>query len=119
MKKIVCLFVALVITISLSAQDFQEAKWQTGKDNTIVETYQKEGAWFGKVIASDNPKARIGEDIILDVKQKNGQWMGKLYAAKRNRLVNAVLEPSNGQLSIKISAMGRSRTLVWKRHYEK
>jgi len=115
MKNIISLIVALSFVLSLSAQEFQIGTWQTGKDNTLIETYQKEGAWFGKVISSDNPKAKIGNDIIRDVRQKDGKWKGKFYVAKRDRLVDAVLEPGNDQLSIEISAMGRSRTLVWKK----
>lgn len=115
MKKITCLILTLGFFITLSAQELQGGKWETGKDNTLIETYQKEGAWFGKVITSDNPKAKIGNDVIRDVRHKDGKWKGKFYVAKRDRLVDAVLEPGNDQLSIEISAMGRSRTLVWKK----
>ena len=104
-----------VVTFS-SAQSTLEGTWQTAKDNTLIETYQKDGAWYGKVISSDNPKAKIGNDILKEFKQVDGQWKGKLFAAKRNRLVDAIIEPTEDELSITISAGFSSRTLVWKRY---
>ena len=95
---------------------FQKGIWLTNKENTKIETYQKEGAWYGKVIASDNPNAKIGNDILRDFKLVDGQWKGKLFAAKRNRLVDAIIEPTEDELSITISAGFSSRTLVWKRY---
>ena len=107
-----------VVTFS-SAQNALEGTWQTAKDNTLIETYQKDGAWYGKVISSDNPKAKIGNDILREFKQVDGQWKGKLFAAKRNREVDAIIEPNEDQLSIVVSAGFTTRTLVWKRANKK
>jgi len=115
MKKITCLILALGYFIALSAQDFQKGTWLTNKGNTKVETYQKDGAWYGKVISSDNPKAKIGNDILRAFKQVDGAWKGKLFVARRNREADAVIEPTKDKLSITISAGFSSRTLVWKR----
>mgnify|MGYP000636665198 CR=1 FL=1 len=114
MKKISCLIIALGFMVSLSAQDFQKGIWLTNKGNTKIETYQKEGAWYGKVIDSDNPKAKIGNDILRDFKQVDGQWKGKLFVAKRGKLVDAVIEPKEDNLTITISRGFSSKTLVWK-----
>lgn len=107
-----------IVTFS-SAQSTLEGTWQTAKDNTLIETYQKDGAWYGKVISSDNPKAKIGNDILREFKQVDGQWKGKLFAAKRNREADAVIEPNEDQLSIVVSAGFATRTLVWKRANKK
>ena len=115
MKKITCLILALGYFIALSARDFQKGTWLTNKGNTKVETYQKEGAWYGKVLSSDNPKAKIGTDILRAFKQVNGQWKGKLFVARKNREVDAIIEPSKDKLSITISQGFSSRTLVWKK----
>ena len=115
MRKIYCLVVALGFTLSLSAQKMEKGIWLTGNANTKVETYEKDGAWYGKVIESDNPKAKIGSDAIRDIKLVDGEWKGKIYIAKRDKVVDAVIEPSTDKLSITISAMGRNRTLVWKK----
>ncbi len=116
MKNISCLVVALGFIVSLSAQDFQKGIWLTNKGNTKIETYQKEGAWYGKVIASENPKAQIGTNILRGFKKVDGQWKGQLFVARRGRLVDAVIEPTEDELSITISAGFSSRTLVWKRY---
>lgn len=115
MKKISCLIVALGFTLSLFAQDFQEGIWLTGNGKGKIETYQKEGAWYGKILKSNNKKVKIGDDILRDIKQVDGQWKGKFYVAKRDRLVDAVIEPTEDNLSITISNGFSSRTLVWKR----
>lgn len=115
MKKFYCLVIALGFIVSLSAQKMENGIWLTGNANTKIETYQKDGAWYGKVIASDNPKAKIGSDAIRDIKLVDGEWKGKIYIAKRDRLVDAVIDPGSNQLSVTISAMGRNRTVVWKK----
>ena len=115
MKKITCLILALGFFVSLSAQDFQKGTWLTKKGNTKIETYQKDGAWYGKVISSNNPKAKIGNDVLRAFKQVDGAWKGKLFVARKNREVDAVIEPTKDKLSITISQGFSSRTLVWKK----
>lgn len=113
MKKIAFLIVSLFLTISLFSQDFTKAIWLTGEDNTKIETYQKEGAWFGKIVSSDNPKAKIGKDILRGFKKNNGQWKGKLFAAKRGKLLDAEIKPTEEALNITVSAGFFSKQLQW------
>ncbi|MDG2449867.1 MAG: DUF2147 domain-containing protein [Saprospiraceae bacterium] len=115
MRIILSIGLVIVGVMISSAQSTLEGIWHTAKDNTLIETYQKEGAWYGKVIESDNPKAKIGNDILRGFKQVDGQWLGKLYAAKRNREADAIIEPTEEQLTIVVSAGFNTRTLVWKR----
>ena len=115
MKKVISLILALGIFASLSAQQFQEGIWHTGKQNTLIETYQKNGEWFGKVISSDKPKAKIGNDVLRNITESGGEWKGKLFMAKRGRLVDAIIVPSDDKLEITISGGGMKRTLVWSR----
>ena len=115
MKKIQCLIVILSFLTSLTAQDFPKGIWLTGEENTKIETYQKEGAWYGKIVSSDNPKAKIGKDILRDFKAKDGEWKGKLFAAKRGKILNAVIEPNEEVLTITVSAGFFTKTLAWKR----
>ena len=115
MKKIKCLIIALGFITSLSAQDFPKGIWLTGEENTKIETYQKEGAWFGKIVSSDNPKAKIGKDILQEFKLKDGQWQGKLFAAKRGKILDAIIEPTQEVLNIKVSAGFFSKELAWKK----
>jgi len=41
---------------------FPKGIWFSGEENTKIKTYQKEGAWFGKIVSSDNPKAITVKD---------------------------------------------------------
>ena len=115
MKKIKCLIVTLGILTSLTAQDFEVSIWLTGDENTKIETYQKEGAWYGKIVSSDNPKAKIGNDILRAFKKEDGKWSGKLFAAKRGKILDAVIEPQKEALNITVSAGFFTKSLVWKK----
>ena len=115
MKKIKCLLVTLSILTSLSAQDFEVGIWLTGEENTKIETYQKEGTWYGKIISSDNAKAKIGNDILREFKKEDGQWSGKLFAAKRGKILDAVIEPNKDALNITVSTGFFTKSLVWKK----
>tara|TARA_Y100000385_G_scaffold289741_1_gene360177 strand:- start:1303 stop:1662 length:360 start_codon:yes stop_codon:yes gene_type:complete len=118
MKKVISLILSLGIFVSISAQNTIEGTWNTGRDNTLIETYQKNGEWFGKVISSDNPKAEIGNDVLRNITESGGEWKGKLFMAKRGRLVDAIVEPSDDKLEITISGGGMKRTLTWSRKSE-
>ena len=114
--KITQLFLVSVMTMtSLAAQSTIEGMWNTGKDNTIVQMYEKDGAWYGKIVSSDNAKAELGIDILRRFKQKRGGWKGKLYAPKRGRSLKAEIVPSENKLSVTIFAGLSKRKVEWKR----
>ena len=115
MKILTSILFTIFIISSLSAQDFPKGIWLTGEENTKIETYEKEGAWYGKIVSSDNSKAKIGKDILIDFKEEDGQWKGKLFAAKRGKILDAVIEPSKEILNIRVSAGFFTKTLEWKR----
>jgi len=77
--------------------------------------YQKEGAWYGKIVSSDNPKAKIGNDILRAFKKEVGKWSGQLFAAKRGKMLDAVIEPQKEALNITVSAGFFTKSLVWKK----
>jgi len=115
MKILTSILFTIFFIASLSAQDFPKGIWLTGKENTKIETYEKEGAWYGKIVSSDNPKAKIGNDILRDFKAEAGQWKGKLFAAKRGKILDAVIEPNEEVLTIAVSAGFFTKELVWKK----
>ncbi|MCR9287142.1 MAG: DUF2147 domain-containing protein [Bacteroidetes bacterium] len=115
MKKLSILFIALFYIFALSAQDSLKGIWLTGEENTKIETYQKDGVWFGKIVSSDNPNAKIGTDILRDLKKDNGEWKGKIFAAKRGKIMDAIIEPTKNILKITVSAGFFSKNLEWKR----
>ena len=118
MKNLSVILFALFMVSELSAQDFPKGIWLTGEENTKIETYEKEGAWYGKIVSSDNPKAKIGNDILRGFKQEDGKWKGKLFAAKRGKILDAVIEPTEDDLNIMVSAGFFSKTLAWKKAEE-
>ena len=115
MKVLTSILFTIFFISSLAAQDFPKGIWLTGEENTKIETYEKEGAWYGKIVASDNLKAKIGKDILRDFKEEDGHWKGKLFAAKRGKIVDAVIEPNEEVLTITVSAGFFTKTLEWKR----
>ena len=99
--------------MSLSAQDITEGIWLTGEENTKIETYLKEGLWYGKIVSSDNPKATIGKDILIGFRKDNNQWIGNLYAARRDRIMDASMIALNEKLEITVSAGFLKKKLSW------
>lgn len=99
----------------LFAQDSIQGIWQTGEENTKVETYEKDGEWFGKIISSDNEKAKIGKDILLHFTKSKSKWNGKLYAAKRDKILDAEIVPGKDMMKLKVRAGIFKKELSWKR----
>ena len=106
---------AFVCSLTTLSAQMTAGTWSTGQENTIVETYEKDGAWFGKIVSSDNPKAKIGLDILRGFKLEDEELKGKMFAAKRNKEFDAVIDPSNEKLLITISAGFIKRKLTWER----
>jgi len=115
MNKLILIIISSLITISVSAQEMTTGIWLTGEDNTKIETYQKDGMWYGKISSSDNPKAKIGKDILTGFKKEGEKWIGKLYAAKRDKTLDAIVNPQSEQLNITVSAGFFKKQLSWKR----
>ena len=115
MNKLILIILICLITTLMSAQEMTEAIWLTGEENTKIETYQKGGLWYGKIVSSDNPKAKIGNDILREFKLVDGVWTGKLYAAKRERMMDAMIGPKTDELDITVSAGLFKKQLSWKR----
>ena len=115
MKNVSILIISLLFAVSISAQDTLQGRWLTGEENTIVETYQKEGKWQGKIVASDNPNAKIGTHILQDFEKKEGLWIGKIFAIKRGKLLDATIKPEDDALQISVSAGFITKELKWEK----
>lgn len=113
MKNSVFISIFFFVTITLTAQEMTEGIWLTGEENTMIETYQKDGAWYGKIVSSDNPKAIMGRDILQHFINENDKWKGKLYAAKRDKLLDAEIIPAADKLNIIVSAGFFTKELEW------
>jgi len=113
MKNFGLTIITLFSIITVFAQQPLAGVWQTGDDNTLIETYQKDGAWYGKIKSSDNPKATIGMDILKGFTEKNGVWNGQLYAVKKNETLKAAITPSANKLDIVVTSGILSKKLEW------
>ncbi|MFT4565406.1 MAG: hypothetical protein ACI9FN_000359 [Saprospiraceae bacterium] len=115
MDKIIILFALFLFSFGLSAQEITEGIWHTGKDNTKIETYQKEGGWFGRIVSSENKKAKIGKDILMGFAKEGNIWKGQLFAAKRDKVLEATITPHDNTLEITVSAGFFTKNLSWQK----
>ncbi|MFT6807536.1 MAG: hypothetical protein ACJA01_000756 [Saprospiraceae bacterium] len=109
------LLVSIITMISLSAQTNLVGKWNTGEDSTIVQTYKRDGAWYREIMSSDNPKAKIGTNILRGFKKEGDKWIGKLYAAKRDKIMKSEIRLIDSALNITVFAGFITRNLTWEK----
>jgi uncharacterized protein (DUF2147 family) len=115
MKKLLFVLIFCLLGSVLFAQTDLTGTWNTGKENTLVKIYEKEGVYFGELISSDNPKAQIGRQLIKDLKNEKGEWKGKLYAPKKKEWVDAEMDLVDDDLNITIKAGFFKKTIEWKK----
>ena len=126
--KVALVFMAFVVglgLISAKAQHGIEGKWKDETKGGVIEIYEENGLYFGKLISADNPEENekvqaYGEDIILmrnfEKKSDTKYCCGKMYQPKFKRTISAtlILEDSN-TLKIKGSYGVVKGTRIWKR----
>jgi hypothetical protein len=126
MKYLLCSAFVLLLSISLSAKEQSEQKpsgamsaaiWLTNTDGDKIETYHKEGKWFGKLVASKSKDAPLGTTVLRNFVLVNGQWRGQVYSIKRDQEADGTIEASPDTLVIDIPIAFFSITLKW--HNEK
>ncbi|MDF0715969.1 DUF2147 domain-containing protein [Muricauda sp. 334s03] len=104
--------------------------WLNDKENAHIEIYQKEGAFFGKIIWMKQPdtpdsaekskrfEELLGMDIISNLVFDGGIWeKGTLYLPKKDREVNceAQLSDDKGVLTLNITKLWFSNSIKWTR----
>ena len=89
--------------------------WNTNKDNTKVEIYEKDGEYFGEIVSSDNEKAKKGTVVLRNFTYKNGKWEGKLYSLRFNKLIDAKMINDNNILKITAKNGMKSKTFEWEK----
>ena len=115
MKKFYLVLFFCLLSSALFAQGDLTGTWNTGKENTLVKIFEKEGVYFGEIVSSDNPKAVIGKQIIKDLKKEDNEWKGKLYAIKKKKWVNAKMVLENEKLIITVKAGIIKKKIKWKK----
>ena len=111
--KIIIMCFLLASTLTMNAQQSIVGIWNTGKENTKIEITEVDGIFQGKILSSDNEKAKIGKLLLKDVKSVRKGYKGKLFAAKRGEWMDAVLKEKDNKLSITVSAGFMSKTVEW------
>jgi uncharacterized protein (DUF2147 family) len=109
----ILLAMMLYFPLCAEAQSGLEGVWNTGEDNSKVEIFEQDGEYFGKLISSDNPKAKMGTEILRNFSQVNGIWQGTIYAVKRDKLYKASITPAGDTLKIAVSAGMVTQKLSW------
>ena len=112
MKVIITLCI-LLSALAAHAQTSITGIWDTGQENSKIEIKEMNGVYEGKLVSSDNPKAKIGNLILKDVKSVGRTLKGKLFSVKKNKWFDAVLKTEGKQLLITISSGISSKTLKW------
>lgn len=105
----------LCFPLSLAAQSPLDGTWQTGEDNTLVEVTEQDGVATGKLLSSDNPKAKVGTEILQKFSLADGVWTGSIYAVKRGKVYPATIKPSADTLDITVSAGMMKKKVAWTR----
>ncbi|NRA48976.1 MAG: DUF2147 domain-containing protein [Phaeodactylibacter sp.] len=113
--KAIITFCLLFSAFAINAQQALTGVWNTGTDGTKIEITKVDGIYTGKLISSDNVKAKIGRTILKEVKRTDGAWKGKLYSPKKDNWYDALLEEKANQLLITIKAGWMSKTVEWQR----
>ncbi|MEO1626227.1 MAG: hypothetical protein AAFV25_13815, partial [Bacteroidota bacterium] len=96
------------------AQQPIQGVWNTGQENTMIEIKASGDQIEGKVLSSDNSKAKIGNVIIKDVRAERGVYKGQLYAAKRKKWMDATFARKADKLVITVSAGWKTKVIEWK-----
>ena len=92
--------------------------WQTGKNNTVVEIYEKDGLFFGKVIKSKKVGASIGKDLITNCRLIDGKYYGELNNLKSNETFNIILSTKEEDIEIAVLLGFFKQKKIWSRHVE-
>lgn len=116
---ILALLLAIIITTTVKAQSADDitGKWQNPSNGRVIEITKDNNAYVGRIAEDKTGKIPEGTIVLKDVQYVSGSnWKGSMVAPKRNRDIPCTLTLTDkNTLSVKVSAMGRSKTLEWKR----
>lgn len=118
LKNVITVAMVILCSVTSYAQSQQDiaGEYSIGNQNTIIKIEQKDDVYSGRIISSDNPKAKVGTLMVEDLKQdKKGNWKGQVYAPKRDEWYDAEFAPKGNILEIKISVGFFSKTMEWKK----
>lgn len=109
-------FLSLLLIMYMSPTDSSLilGKWQTPKENSVIEIKQNGNVLEGVVIKSENKKA-VGQKILRNLKEVDGSWKGNLYAIDKDKLLDITLKPKEDHMEVKVLLGWFSKSSEWKR----
>ena len=105
----------LLVSATASADSPIEGRWLTPKGEATIEIFERDGAHFGKLVASTHEKAPIGTLILRELRPKDGGWEGRIYVVKKKKILPARVVREKGKLKVRVSAGWFSKTVTWTR----
>lgn len=115
MKQLSVLLFVLFAAISVNAQTAISGTWNTGTDNTTIELKKTGDKYGGKIVSSDNSKAKKGKQIVKDVTSQKGAWKGKIYIAQKGKWADAKFVRKGDTLEVTIYSGWMSKTVKWEK----
>jgi uncharacterized protein (DUF2147 family) len=133
MKKLLLLVTISLIALNVFSQNNIVGKWHTVKKNSIVEIYQSNGIFYGKITSiathaksiydehNPDPKLRnrsmVGVVILKDFIYKDGEWInGTIYNPVNGKTYSCEMWiDENGNLNIRGYVLFFYNTQIWTR----
>lgn len=112
------IFAILSLPISLLGQDSSiTGKWDAQTKGIIMEIYSSTNDLEGKVVSSEDKKAKPGMLVIRNLKESNGVWKGEFYVPRfGGTWMNVKMEPLNQfTMNVTVSNWLMKKTKVWKK----
>lgn len=105
-----------LFSFASSAQSNVAGNWIVGKENTVIKIAKEGSSYSGKIISSNNSKAKIGLLMVKNLKQdQKGDWTGQVYAPKRDEWYDAEFKTNGDILEVNITVGFFSKTMEWKK----
>jgi uncharacterized protein (DUF2147 family) len=89
--------------------------WNTLEDNTSIQIIEQKGILFGRIKASDNPKAQVGRLILKDLVKSGNAWTGKIFAVKKNQWYDVEITSEKNSLNLKLQIGFLHKYLKWEK----
>ena len=91
--------------------------WHTGESNTLVEiVIDDKTPPVGKLLKSDNAKAKIGTLILSALQQQENHWQGKIFAMKRGEHYPVVITRQDDKLLLAVDVGFFTKEVEWQLH---
>lgn len=115
MRTLLLIICMMLISVMAWAESDIIGRWETGKENTVVEIAESAVGVCGRVVSTEGEVAKAGTLILKDIKQDGGVWEGSIFSVKRNEWYNAEIRQEADTLYVKVSVGFMSKTFEWKK----